>query len=331
MKHLFLKYILLFVGLITINVNAVYALNERTIYVATAGTLSSYISDAEKYSIEKLTLTGNLNGTDFRLIRDMAGCNYRGDWTEGKLTVLDLSGTRFVAGGDYYYDTYPSSWRTQGRDFPVKAEELRNKQSKPYKLSPAYLSFKIETPDEVPLYLFNGCRLATIILPNNIQAIRGWAFYGCSSLASFSIPNSVTTIDECAFEGCSSLLSLSITANVSSIGHGAFRDCSSLSSLNVDSSNSSFSQNSGVLFSIDMTKLICYPAGKSDANYSVPNSVSTIEGYAFAGCGKLVSVSLGTNVKSIKFGAFCGCISLKSISVPNSVTSIESSTFADCI
>ena len=51
---------------------------KRTVNVATAGTLSTLISDGEKYTIDELTLTGNLNGTDFRLLRDMAGHNYQG-------------------------------------------------------------------------------------------------------------------------------------------------------------------------------------------------------------------------------------------------------------
>ena len=51
---------------------------KRTIHVATAGTLPNLILESEKYTIEELTLTGELNGTDFRLLRDMAGCNYLG-------------------------------------------------------------------------------------------------------------------------------------------------------------------------------------------------------------------------------------------------------------
>ena len=78
---------------------------NRTIHVATAGTLSSLISESEKYSIKELTLTGELNGTDFRLIRDMAGCDYLGRATEGKLRVLDISGTKVVKGGEKYLDT----------------------------------------------------------------------------------------------------------------------------------------------------------------------------------------------------------------------------------
>ena len=57
----------------------------------TAGTLSNYIPEDEKYSINELTLTGELNGTDFRLLRDMAGNNYLGQNTIGKLKVLSIT------------------------------------------------------------------------------------------------------------------------------------------------------------------------------------------------------------------------------------------------
>ena len=42
---------------------------NRKIHVATAGTLPDLIPNSEKYTIEILTLTGELNGTDFRLLR----------------------------------------------------------------------------------------------------------------------------------------------------------------------------------------------------------------------------------------------------------------------
>ena len=49
------------------------AQTSRTIHVATAGTLSTLISEDEKYQIEELTLTGELNGSDIRFIRNMSG------------------------------------------------------------------------------------------------------------------------------------------------------------------------------------------------------------------------------------------------------------------
>lgn len=77
---------------------------KRTVNVATAGTLSTLITAGEKYTIDELTLTGELNGSDLRLLRDMAGNDYMGQPTNGMLKKLDLSGANIVAGGDAYFD-----------------------------------------------------------------------------------------------------------------------------------------------------------------------------------------------------------------------------------
>ena len=107
MKKLFYVFILSIVPL------AVDSQNKRTINVVTAGTLSNLISEQEKYQIEELKLTGELNGTDFHLIREMAGiityinkddlprrCN---KITNGKLKILDLSDVEIKSGGKAYY------------------------------------------------------------------------------------------------------------------------------------------------------------------------------------------------------------------------------------
>ena len=70
-----------------------------TIHVETAGTLPTLIAENQKYEITDLTLTGNLNGTDIRLIREMTG-------TGGKLAILNLEEANIVAGGDSYYEDY---------------------------------------------------------------------------------------------------------------------------------------------------------------------------------------------------------------------------------
>ena len=68
------------------------------INVATAGSLSDLISenDLDEFTITELTITGPLNGTDLRLLREMAGNDYKGQPTEGKLQELDLSGATIV-------------------------------------------------------------------------------------------------------------------------------------------------------------------------------------------------------------------------------------------
>jgi hypothetical protein len=53
-----------------------------TLHIKTAGTLPTFIEESKKYQITDLTLTGNLNGTDIRNIREMAECDVRGNVTK---------------------------------------------------------------------------------------------------------------------------------------------------------------------------------------------------------------------------------------------------------
>lgn len=69
---------------------------SKEIYVETAGTISSFISNEEKNLITNLTVTGNLNGTDLRYIRELAGTSVLGGVYPGQLTALDLSGADIV-------------------------------------------------------------------------------------------------------------------------------------------------------------------------------------------------------------------------------------------
>lgn len=62
---------------------------------------------------------------------------------------------------------------------------------------------------------------------------------------------------------------------------------------------------------------------------TIPDSVHTIEDYAFYKCIKLSSVTFGNGLKRIGNEAFYGCKNLKSITIPDSVTSIGKDAFCD--
>lgn len=67
----------------------------------------------------------------------------------------------------------------------------------------------------------------------------------------------------------------------------------------------------------------------------IPDTIETIESYAFAGCTSLESVRLPLNIGLVKKGAFSGCKSLKSVVYeenPNSfgMIIVEEKSFANC-
>lgn len=137
-----------------------------------------------------------------------------------------------------------------------------------------------------------------------VTGIGHGAFYSYDSLTSVTMPDSVTSIGDEAFEHCDSLTSITVSDSVTSIGIEAFHSCLSLTSIDVASGNPNYSSENGVLFNKDKTELIQYPAGKQDASYTIPNSVTSIGDEAFTYCTSLESITIPDSVTSIGGAAF---------------------------
>jgi hypothetical protein len=63
---------------------------------------------------------------------------------------------------------------------------------------------------------------------------------------------------------------------------------------------------------------------------TIPDSVTSIEDYAFSYCEGLNSVTIGSGVTSIGYSAFEGCSGLTSVTIGSGVTSIDGSAFLEC-
>ena len=75
------------------------------------------------------------------------------------------------------------------------------------------------------------------------------------------------------------------------------------------------------------TAVYCDP---NATNVVIPDSVTSIKGYAFYNCTSITNITIPNSVTSIGTIAFKNCKSLTSITIPNSVTSIGSGAFEGC-
>ena len=183
---------------------------------------------------------------------------------------------------------------------------------------------------EINYGIFEYCTsLAKITIPNSVKEIDYAAFGDCSSLTDIVIPNSVTEIGLHAFDDCESLTSITIPNSVTSIGSYAFINCTALTAINVASQNKNYTSENGVLFNKDKTELICYPGGKTDNHYEIPNSVTSIGSSAFYGCSKLTSIFISDSVSGkIEFRS-CSNLTTIDVATNNAVFSSENGVLFD--
>ena len=173
--------------------------------------------------------------------------------------------------------------------------------------------------------VFYDCfSLTNITIPNNITSIGNSMFFNCYSLTNLIIPDNVFDIEWSAFYGCTSLTTITIPEHVISINDSAFSACSCLTEIIVDSNNHSYSSEDGVLFDKELQTIVCYPAGKKQESFTIPDSVRSIGERAFYKCTGLKSITIPDSVESIGVIAFSDCSNLTEIIVDSGNNSYAS-------
>ncbi len=162
-----------------------------------------------------------------------------------------------------------------------------------------------------------------------ITSIGESAFNGSSNVAEFVLPSTLKRIKAFAFAKCNKLEKITIPSSVSSIGYNPFNNCERLSYIDVEEENTIFTSVDGVLIStnVENSKLICYPSGKKNNIYTVPEGVISVGPYAFMGAWSLSEVTVPDGTKNIGVYSFTGCTNLLRLNLGASVEFFQAPVF----
>jgi len=252
----------------------------------------------------------------FAFCTDLTSVNCRGN-------APNLAGTDVFFGNaaTIYYLTGTSGWTSNFGGHPATL------------WNPLVPFYYVTDNSTISIIEYTGSD-ATVVIPELINflpvtSIADSAFYNSTNLVTITIPNFVASIESEAFGDCFNLAIIKIPGSVTNIGGGAFDGCKSLPAITVDDSNPAYEGLNGVLYDRNETTLVAYPGG-GDQIYGIPNSVTNIGSAAFAGCGNLIEVKIGTNTTTIGDYAFAGCAGLSNLFIPQTTTNIGSGLVAGC-
>ena len=181
-------------------------------------------------------------------------------------------------------------------------------------------------------YAFRASGLTSVVLPESLQSFGDFAFYNCEELKSVVLPEGLQSIGDSAFCGCSRLRSVNLPEGITAL-HGVFR-------------------NSGL------------------TSFSIPASLTEIDGHTFEGCSNLASFTvhpdnpvywvgedgilyasvdgekvlvrcppaleglgnyaISPTVNRLEICAFDTCRKLDTVTVPENITELPEGTFRSC-
>lgn len=177
---------------------------------------------------------------------------------------------------------------------------------------------------QIKFSTFSSCeQLSEVTLNKNITDIDWAAFANCKNLKRIEFPNNLKVIGREAFQNCTALEEITIPENVTKIDDYAFYGCKNLKKINVSENNPNYTSVDGVLYNKEKDILICYPAGKDDAIYTVSNTVKEIDTLAFANCINLKTLNIEAKTL-FRHSIYC-CDSIEIINLTDKVEKIDSS------
>ena len=134
--------------------------------------------------------------------------------------------------------------------------------------------------------------IAVLIIPDTVERLGYRVCSGCTALREVRLSSSLRVISDEAFDGCSSLQKVNFPSTLKEIRSDAF-------------------------------------SGTALTEFTAPDSLTDIWGYAFKDCTALKSVELN-NVRNLGSGAFMNCTALESVSLSDNMEKLNDHIFDGC-
>lgn len=115
----------------------------------------------------------------------------------------------------------------------------------------------------------------------------------------YAIPENVWYVAENAFSVTTYLQEIFIPKSVAVMHSDSINRCAKLTTITVDPENQYYTSVDGVLYNKDMTYLYHYPCGKTDAVYTIPDTVTTIGGSGLRWADYIETLYIGKNVTTV--------------------------------
>ncbi|MGN0238379.1 MAG: leucine-rich repeat domain-containing protein [Lepagella sp.] len=138
----------------------------------------------------------------------------------------------------------------------------------------------------------NGEIITDLVIPNDVEEIKNYAFYNVNNLQSITFGSGVKKIGDSAFYYCYNVPSLTIPANVTEIGTGTFSSMRGVTEMTIE------------------------------------EGLESIGTDAFRGCQGLTAVTFPASLKKIGATAFASCSALEEVSFICGVDTIAKDAFS---
>ncbi len=157
----------------------------------------------------------------------------------------------------------------------------------------------IEGTTQIGLRAFHNCHeLRDVIIPESVREIGAYAFSN-TAIEILRLPEGTEVVLAGAFYDCKKLTEVMLPKSLEMLSDKAFDRCPKIKEFKVAQGNIFFTAKDGVLFDSDMTRLYCYPFGKTDKEYSIPEGVSKLS-FTFGSMPKSSSLERVTLPSTIK-------------------------------